>query len=124
MSNREWIDERHYKILHNKYEDGKLVGQVYKYYTENETATHIYIRPEILMAGQNGKGSATGKFDAYEKIVVLESEDLGFVGANCPELKGYELEHDGEEVKCVFKCKDGQDVVVVSHDGAKSFELM
>lgn len=120
---REWIDERHYKILHNKYENGKFVEQFYRYYTENETKTHIYLHPEIIMSNQSGKGTASGKFDGYDKIVVLECEDLGFVGDNCPELKGYNMEHDGEEVKCVFHCKDGKDIEIISHDGGESLEL-
>ena len=120
---REYINgsEREYRILHNRYEDGKLVGQFYKYCKDNEDSKFVYIHPEILVAERTGKGTASGDFTGREKPHVLECEELGFEGPGekLPRIKSYHLEHDGDDFTLTFKLFEGPDIVITSIDGGE-----
>lgn len=120
---REYINgsEREYRILHNRYEDGKLVGQFYKYYKDNEDSKFVYIHPEVLTAHCEGKGTASGDFSNRQKPHVLECEELGFEGPGekLPRIKSYHLEYDGDDFRLTFKVFNGPDIVITSEDGKK-----
>lgn len=124
---REYINgsEREYRIPHNRYEDGKLVGQYYKYYKDNEDSKFVYIHPEVLVANISGKGTASGDYTRREKPHVLECEELGFdgPGEKLPRIKSYHLEYDGDDFKLTFKVAEGPDIVITSEDG-KEMELV
>ena len=47
MSNRVWIDERHYKIKHVRLLDDGTEEEFWIEYDENETATTIYITEKL-----------------------------------------------------------------------------
>ena len=119
---REYINgsEREYRILHNRYEDGVVVGQFYKYYKDNEDSKFVYIHPEVLTANRTGKGTASGVYSG-KKTYVLECEELGFVGPGekLPQILSYYLEYDGDDFTLTFKVAKGKDIVISSVDGGE-----
>lgn len=77
--NRVWIDERHYKILHDKFDDnGKKIGEEWITFTENETATHIFITKEWIDRELKEMGEATtfsSNYTNFDKKVVYDDAE-------------------------------------------------
>lgn len=115
MSNRKYINEREYTITHNRYDDrGNVIGTFEKLYRDNTTATHIYLRPEILMADCNGTGSRSGIFNGTRdgKKVVFEWEEKGYVGDKCPLVQRYEVKYTPNDVDLIIYTMDGKEIKV------------
>lgn len=107
MSNREIIDERTYRILHNRYNADGTVEQFYVTYEENETANAIYMTEKRVkdMACGMKKGS---KFDFdytnYEKQLMYQ------VDKNSPAFPINKITGtcDGEYAEIVVHYQDGK----------------
>lgn len=82
MSNREWIDERHYRIKHVRTLDNGTTEEFYVDYVENCTKTHNYLTPEFeksrVKMHNGGTGSSTSTFvngkNTAGKIMVWEDK--------------------------------------------------
>lgn len=101
---KRWIDDRHYEILHNEYDDhGNLVGQKWITYQTNETDKAIFITPKWIKDQAKyhlNPSSSTSNFENSEKPVILEAMDK--------EIKVMEFKNtDGKEVHVSFTFKDG-----------------
>lgn len=104
---REYIDERTYRILHERYKEDGTVEQFYIYYDENETANAIYLTEQRVKAMADGmtKGS---KFDFvytnYDKQVMyqVDKNSLAFpinrITGTC----------DGETAEIIVHYQDGK----------------
>lgn len=114
MSNREWIDERHYRILHNRYDEaGNVVEQFYKYYTENETKDAVYITKEFALkqARQMSAGSMSkAKYTNREKPFYYEAAE----GADPVQIDGIVWECKGDIATVTIDCTDGNEIVLVT----------
>lgn len=76
-SNRKYIDERHYTITHNKYDDnGNIVETYEKMYTDNETKDCIYITKDWInsrLKDMHVGSTFTSHYNQnYEKPVVFD----------------------------------------------------
>lgn len=119
MSNRKYINEREYTITHCKYDDhGRVIETYEKLYKTNETKTHIYLRPDVLMADCTGTGTRSGEFNGERngKKVVFEWEDRGYVGEKCPLVKSYLVQYKDDDVKLTIFTMDGKAIVVDDED--------
>ena len=111
MSNRVWIDDRNYKILHNRYNDDGTVEQFWVYYKENSTKDTIYITEELdekyAAEYDGGVGTSTslwpgGVSKQANKKVVYEAKD----GKTTPICKR-EVERTGEAYAIKYTRVDG-----------------
>ena len=104
---REYIDERTYRILHERYKEDGTVEEFYVYYDENETANAIYLTEQRVKAMADGmrKGS---KFDfdytGYEKQVMYQV-DKNSLAFPINRITG---ECDGETAEIVVHYQDGK----------------
>lgn len=96
MSNRVWIDDRNYKILHNRYNDDDTVEQFWVYYKENSTKDTIYITEEL-----------------DEKYA---AEYDGGVGTSTSLWPGGESKQGGVVKKVVYEAKDGKTTPICRRD--------
>ena len=82
MSNREYIDERHYRIKHVRTLDNGKTEEFYVEYVDNTTETHTYMTPEFeksrVKMHNGGTGTSESTFtngkDASGKIIVWEEK--------------------------------------------------
>ena len=109
---REWLDDRHYRILHNRYDDkGNLVEQFYRYYTENETDDAVYLTKEFLLnqAEQMRKGSMSkARYTKREKPHYYEAE----VGGEAVQIDGVVWECNGDIATVTIDCTNGDEIVL------------
>lgn len=106
MSNREYISEREYRIKHVRLDDhGKVQEEYYRYYTENETETTIFLTKEWMETlvksfyteGTVSTSTSTypgGKHAACGKDVVFEET---FGGETVP-VKECKFDSNGKSV--------------------------
>lgn len=114
MSNREWIDERHYKIKHVRLnEETNTYEEFYIEYQENETETTVYMTPmfeEMDVKSHNGGiSTSTSNFVGGEvggKPIVWEEE----IGGPTVRIKFMEILRDKESV--VFKYTTMDDSII------------
>lgn len=126
-SNREWLDERNYRILHNRYDEkGNVVEQFYRYYTENEDKGAVYFHPDLFMKMQDemSTGAHQMNFAKEGKKVLLECEELGFMD-KCPEIKGLiGMWHETGHVVCrCISIETGEPIIIESTDNGKTLRL-
>lgn len=109
---REWINERHYRILHNRYdENGNVVEQYYRYYTENETEDAVYITKDFLLKQakqMRGNSMSKARYDRREKPFYYEA----VLGGEAIPIDGILWECNGTVATVTIDCSDGNEIVL------------
>ena len=78
MSNRVWIDERHYKIEHVRTLDDGTQENFWIEYDENETETTIYITEKLDSRYANDHDGSTGTQESNFPGAKLNGKDVVF----------------------------------------------
>ena len=101
MSNREWIDERHYRIKHVRMLDNGSYEEFYVEYQENENETTVFMTPmfeEMDVKSHNGGiSTSTSTFAGGmlgDKEIVWEDE----IGGPTVRIKMMEIIRDNKSV--------------------------
>jgi hypothetical protein len=105
---REIVDERTYRILHNRYHDDGTVEEYYVYFDENVTANAIYLTEQRVKSMADGmrKGS-TFNFDytRYEKQAMYQVDKH----SKAFPINGVSGTCDGEFVEIIVHYQDGKE---------------
>lgn len=104
---REYIDERTYRILHERHKDDGTVEQFYVYFDENSTANAIYLNEQYVKAMADGmkKGSSFNlDYSRYEKQVMYRVDKFSLAFP----INGVTGTCDGEFVEIIVHYQDGK----------------
>ena len=108
---REWLDDRHYRILHNRYDErGNVVEQFYRYYTENETDDAVYLTKEFITTfakQMSGKSTSKSNYINSEKPHYYEVEVCG----EAVQIDGIVWSCDGKTTTVTVDCTNGDEIV-------------
>lgn len=95
MSNREYIDERHYRIKHVRDLGNGKTEEFYREYVDYTTDTHTYLSPEFEkmdVASHNGGNSTS--VSTYKDGKAADGTIIGFeesVGGKFTQVKKMEI---------------------------------
>ena len=109
---REYVDERTYRILHNRYDEhGNVVEQFYRYYDENETEDAVYLTKDFLLTQakqMSGNSASISKYTKREKPFYYEE----IKGGKAVQIDGVTWECNGTIATVTIDCTDGNEIVL------------
>ncbi|MBQ5658725.1 MAG: hypothetical protein IIV02_04245 [Peptococcaceae bacterium] len=108
---REYVDERTYRILHNRCDEhGNVVEQFYRYYDENETDEAVYLTKDFLLTQakqMSGNSASISKYTKREKPFYYEEVK----GGKAVQIDGVTWECNGTIATVTIDCTDGNEIV-------------